>query len=268
MLITYYTSLNFIKNVFQGLRPSVSLPAGFLVHVGAKLNNLETNWFLVFITFMITGLIMLQNDYFDREYDFFKKDKKFVFENKNNIFWILIFSWLTVFLFTFLFTIKIQIFTVIIATIGILYSFLKNIFPLPLLTVALLSALPVMLQGEISQNTILFFSMVVVAILGREILKDIEDRHTDFNYKKTLLTETSFPLETLNKFVVTLFLISLTIFILFVLKSTDTKQLLSIVPIVFIGVTIYKLLKSNKNTTIAKRYFDLAMFGIIVIFSI
>lgn len=267
MLNTYHKSLYFIKNIFLSLRPQSSLPAAFLVHVGSRLNNQRTNWLLVFIMFAITALIMLQNDYFDSEHDFFKKNKRFVYENKKIIFYILIFSWPMIFLVTFLFTLKIQLFLLVISIVGFFYSFLRKIFLLPLLTIAVLSGLPIILQGNISQTTILFISVTIITILGREILKDIEDKDVDFGYKKTLATETSFSIRSLHRFVVFLLLTSLAIFTFFILRATRTEQALSLIPVVFIFMAIYKLLKTDKSATIAKKYFDFAIFTIIIILS-
>jgi 4-hydroxybenzoate polyprenyltransferase len=182
--------MNRLYNILKGFRTTVSIPAAFLVHIGYKFVNEKTDWGLVIVVFFITSLTMLQNDFFDREHDK-KKDKNFAFENKNFLLIFLIVCWFLVLIISFVFFKDKFLWLFIIITIGILYSFSRHIAILPLITVAVTSALPVILCKVpfISDHHFLLFISVVLSILGREILKDIEDRKIDVGYKATLLTK-------------------------------------------------------------------------------
>lgn len=183
--------MNILYQLIKGFRLSVSIPAASLVHIGYKLSGQNTDWFLVTILLIITGLVMLQNDYFDRDNDR-KKGKNFAYENRNFLQIFLLISWSLVIIAIFcLFTNQRVwlVFTIGIG-IGIVYSFLRKKVLLPTITVALLSASPLFLASGLdsSLKINLFALTVFTVIFGRETLKDIEDKDIDKGYKNTLLT--------------------------------------------------------------------------------
>lgn len=180
-----------IYHILKGFRITVSIPAAFLVHIGYRVVNEKTNWGLVILIFFITALTMLQNDYFDRDHDQ-KKGKDFASKNERFLLVFLSMCWSVVVATSFLFFENKLLWLLIIIGIGIgiLYSFSRSIVLLPLLTVAITSASPVVLSKvpDLSAQHLLLFISIIFAILGREILKDIEDKDVDVGYKATLLT--------------------------------------------------------------------------------
>src|SRR3989338_7245566 len=178
-----------LYGLIRGLRLSVSIPAGLLVHIGSKLDGIETNWLLAITLSTISGLTMLTNDYFDRYHDRIKR-KYFAWENDKLVNKFLLISWSLVFIIVLLF-LPSKIPILVICGLCILYSFTLRKYPLPILLVVFISAMTVLLPnlGKNNSESIDLFITLMIAIFGREILKDAEDKDYDVGHKKTFFTE-------------------------------------------------------------------------------
>ena len=180
---------NKLYGLIRGLRLSVSIPAGILVHIGSRLNNIETNWLLVATISIICGLTMLTNDYYDRYHDRIKR-RYFAWENDKLVLTCVIAGWLLVFGTTWIWLPhKLPLF--IVCIVCIFYSISRYVYTLPILLTACVSASAVLLPalGDNNHDSIDMFITVFIAIFGREILKDYENRTSDVKYKKTFFTE-------------------------------------------------------------------------------
>lgn len=182
-----------LKPIIDSLRLSMTILAALLVHAGFAISHQPTNWWLVIVVFWITGMTMLQNDYFDRAHDL-KKGKNFVFNNhvavRNTlgIVWSVLILISIVFLFQSFGQGLILLFCIFV---GIFYSFSRKVLLLPALLVSITSSSPTLFAfvSTKSPDCILLFLSVFLVILGREIIKDVEDESIDAGYKKTILTE-------------------------------------------------------------------------------
>lgn len=257
---------NFVE-ILRSLRPAVSLPAALLVHIGAKLSGQKTDWMIVFVMFITTGLIMLQNDYFDRLQDSVQKNKRFVFDNETLVSGVLICGWLSVLTFICFFEVRVQVLLLLIAIIGFTYSFLRGVVMIPLFAVALLSASPLLLQGNLSNTIILLFVAIFLAITGREILKDMEDTAADIGYKKTLFTEKILSTKQANIVVAALFSFSLAALVLIAQYFSLTRQIFSSIPAIFVALSISTLLSTKASTTQSKKLFDYGMISLVLMLS-
>lgn len=171
----------------------MTILAALLVHAGFTISHQPTNWLLVALVFCITGMTMLQNDYFDRDHDL-KKGKDFVFNNHIAVRNALCIIWSLLILISILFLFQsfgqglILLFCIFV---GIFYSFSRKVLFLPALLVGITSSSPTLFAFVITKSVdcILLFLSVFLVILGREIIKDVEDESIDEGYKKTILTE-------------------------------------------------------------------------------
>ena len=182
------------------MRLSVTIPAALLVHVGAHLAHTDTNWLLAFEIFLIAGLAMIHNDYYDRENDI-KKGKTFAYEHPQEFRRVLIIGWLVVWILALTFLLLQYWVTLLpVIVISICYSYFRKIIYLQTLCVALTSASPLIIghiddsQKDPMHLNIIFFFVVLLSIYAREVIKDIEDRNTDKGWKNTPVSKGREPL--------------------------------------------------------------------------
>lgn len=180
---------NKLYGLVQGLRLSVSIPAGILVHIGSKLDGIETNWLLAVTVSAICGLTMLTNDYFDRFHDRIKR-KMFAWQNDKLVRNFLFCAWILI-LIVILALLPYKIPLITISIVCVLYSYTRRIYGLPLFTTAIISASAVLISNlwNNGKESIDFFILTAIAIFAREIIKDAEDIKYDVGYKKTVFTE-------------------------------------------------------------------------------
>lgn len=257
-----------IYHILKGFRITVSIPAAFLVHIGYKIVHEETNWGLVILIFFITALTMLQNDYFDRDHDQ-KKGKDFASKNKKFLLVFLVVCWLVVVITSFLFFENKLLWLLIIIGIGILYSFSRFIVLLPLVTVAITSASPIVLSKipDLSTQHLLLFISIIFAILGREILKDIEDREVDVGYKETLLTS---GLTTIKQAcLVSGVSVAIGTLLTLVIRNNlgQLPYAIYLAGLVLMTTSVFFIVYFNEVKN-GKRFFDLGMLSILVALSI
>ena len=179
---------NKLYGLIRGLRLSVSIPAGILVHIGSRLDGIETNWLLAITISVICGLTMLTNDYLDRYHDRIKR-KTFAWDNDKLVRKCLIVGWsLTATTIMFFLPHKEALIT--ICVVCLLYSHARHICGLSILLTACISAGSVLLPslGDSGQSSIELSGGILIAIFGRELIKDAEDRDHDINYKQTFFT--------------------------------------------------------------------------------
>lgn len=261
--------MNILYGLVKGFRLTVSIPAAILVHIGYKIGGQSTEWGLVILLFFITGLVMLQNDYFDSEHDK-KKGKDFVSKNKSFIQIFLILSWCVVILSSLLFFANQSVFVLPTIGIGIGYSFFRKVLLLPVFAVAILSASPLLLAKLWNSSTELltFFLCVFLAIFGREIIKDIEDKDIDKGYKNTLLTSNILSEKNATIFAGVLMGIG-AIFSLSTAKHIDTlpSYLFYIVGFFLVMVSSFSLI-CYRSSTKGKKIFDSGMLLFLLALSI
>lgn len=182
-----------IKLWIESLRLSVTIPAGFLVHIGFILSDHKTDWLLAFEAFLIASFAMLQNDYVDRVNDL-KKGKTFASDHSAQFRIVLIVGWIIIWsiaLFTLIEYIKLLIPVIIIS---MFYSWTRKVPYLQTLCVAFASASPLIFANGVTisltsswANSTMFIA-VFLSIFGREIIKDVEDAYTDVGYKFTFVS--------------------------------------------------------------------------------
>ncbi len=257
--------------LLSGMRPLVSIPAGALIHIGSRLNDIDTNWLLAVTASVICGLTMLTNDYFDRFHDANKKRKDFALANEKLIQKVLFFGWLSVVLVSIFALQPHSTELVVICCVCILYSFSRHVYALPALLTSTISGLAVLLPnlGANNMSTIDMCIIVTIAIFGREIIKDAEDRFIDGGYKKTFFTESD-PSE--HKFWLRLagfcFLLSGLKMLTFGLDLPREKFFFCITGVCLIVFSSLLLLfrRSIYGKTKSKLYFDIGM--VFVLFSL
>ena len=177
-----------IIGFIQSLRLSVTIPAGLLVHIGAKISGTSTNWYLCLTVFCIAACTMLQNDYIDRKHDL-KKGKTFASQNPNIVVTTLIVGWLYIGMVIYFCFPKESYLLWIGVLGGMIYSYIRKIPLLSWILVATISALPVLIGAHMKTREVYFFAFAVfLGILGRELCKDIEDTDIDKGYKNTIVS--------------------------------------------------------------------------------
>ncbi|MCX6753384.1 MAG: UbiA family prenyltransferase [Candidatus Nomurabacteria bacterium] len=184
------------KEVIKSLRLSMTIPAGLLVHVGYAMVNKTTNWFIVFIVFCIACLTMIQNDYHDRDNDK-RKGKYFAFNHAKELQGALYLLWEIVVLVIVIcykysvINIPQFVLLIICISVGVFYSYSRKLVFIPSMITALISASPLLFVSmeEYYSISIMLFLIVFLLILGREVIKDYEDRNNDLNYKQTIFTQ-------------------------------------------------------------------------------
>lgn len=255
-------------HLLKGFRPTVSIPAAMLVHVGYRLEHLPTNWGLVIIIFILTGLTMLQNDYFDREHDL-KKGKRFAYENPKFLLKFLVAGWTLTLLSAALYYPSQFIFLSLIAGIGFFYSFFRKITGLSHFTVAVLSASPLFLAEMYHSNqAVIWFSVAVfLGIYAREALKDVEDRVIDQGYKNTLLTAEVLEFNAVHENAAYIICFAAAVPIMAMPHGQPLVVLLYFLAICML-ITSAVLLSPCKMTARGKQFFDAGMCVILIAFSI
>lgn len=262
--------MNIVYQLIKGFRLTVSIPAAILVHIGYKIAGEKTEWGLVVLLFFITGLVMLQNDYFDRDHDK-KKGKDFAYQYKNLLLTFLFFGWATVVFVSLLFPVSqtVCLMLIIGIGIGITYSLLRKILLLPVFVVATLSASPLVIAraDKSSIQLMLLFFCVFLSIFGRELLKDIEDKEIDIGYKKTLLTAGIFSEKGANIFAGVCISLGAILSLSISKSITNFSYSLYLAGISLIVSCVFFLIYFNK-ATLGKRFFDGGMFLILLALSI
>lgn len=173
----------------ESLRLSATIPAGILVHVSFILTHQKTDWLLVLEAFLVATFAMLHNDYVDRVNDL-KKGRRLAFEHPNQFRIVLIVGWVIIWAIA-LIPLAAYTFIIPIIVISMVYSYTRKIPYLPNLLVAFASASPLIWANGVSipiisatPNSFMFLA-ILSCILGREIIKDIEDAEVDVGWKRT-----------------------------------------------------------------------------------
>ncbi len=175
----------------KALRPAICIFAGLLGILSFLLTHSTINWLAIFGVIVVACTTMAQNDWRDRLHDA-KKGKDFALQNQKSFFVFLISLWVLV---TFIIVLSyfdnknICLYLIAISFIGAIYSEIRRIPLLPMLSVAFTSASPALLpilHGVEFIIPLKLFIITTCIILAREISKDIEDTAIDEGYKWTL----------------------------------------------------------------------------------
>jgi len=181
-----------MKEWVKAPRLPICLMAGVLTIVSFKLVNRTHEAFLpALAVFAIACATMVQNDWRDRFHDI-NKGKTLALRQPLRFQLFLYAAWISavaVCLMLFQVDYRQGAICALMMVSGLLYSEARRIPMLPLITVAVTSASPVLLamfgqENKASQITL--FVLIFGTILGREIIKDLMDREIDFGYKWTL----------------------------------------------------------------------------------
>jgi 4-hydroxybenzoate polyprenyltransferase len=218
--------------------------------------------------FFIAGLTMLQNDYFDRKHDI-KKGRDFVSKNENLVLLVVLIGWLGCMISSILFFESRALLLSIVIAIGIFYSFFKKIQLLPLITVAFVSASPIVVSSfpNITRTQVILFCAVALSILGREILKDIEDKDIDVGYKATLPTSGWISEKQAYFIAGTSIVVGVTLSSFLIKSLTGFSYSFYMAGLAFMTTSVFFVFYFNESTR-AKKFFDLGMVSILVAFSI
>jgi 4-hydroxybenzoate polyprenyltransferase len=181
------------KKWIESLRLSVTIFAGLLVHVGFKIAHSPTDWVLVIEVFFIASFAMIQNDYVDRTHDL-KKGKRLAYDNPKLFRIILISGWFLITITALTLLIEYCLFLMPGIIVSMLYSYSRKVPYLQTSCVAFASATPLIMPlnhgipWPIPVQNLFIFISVLLAIFGREIIKDIEDAEIDVGWKFTPLS--------------------------------------------------------------------------------
>lgn len=140
--------------------------------------------------FITSAAIMIHNDWRDRFHDA-KKGKDFALTHNSTFRIVLIVLWIiSISLAIVLWKIKISwgLLSMAIIASGVIYSETRKIPLLPMFIVAATSAAPALypMFDRASISLCLLFSATTLIVIGREILKDVDDYDYDLGYKWTL----------------------------------------------------------------------------------
>lgn len=178
-----------VKLWIESLRLSSTIPAGVLVHVSFVLTHQKTDSLLALEAFLVATFAMLHNDYVDRVNDL-KKGRQLAFQHPKQFRIVLIVGWIIIWAIA-LIPLSSYKFIIPIIVISMMYSYTRKIPYLPNLLVAFASASPLIWANSVSipiisatPNSFMFLA-VLSCILGREIVKDIEDAEVDVGWKYT-----------------------------------------------------------------------------------
>ena len=238
-------------NWIKAIRLTTTLRLGVLTLIGFHLGTGVIDgvaWSLAVFVTLGASATMVLNDWVDRKHDRLKgKDFAYLHEETFLVFALVLWE-LTVLLSFYVWYLGAfyGVISLTLILIGFFYSYSRHILALPAVLVAFASALPTLLPLAQGTNDISFllFLLVFFFVLGREILKDMDDPH-DKGYKRTLQDALGF--EGAKKIVAALFVVVLTV--LFFLPP----WVLFGVPAV--GYTVWILL-DNRDHWFAKRLMD------------
>ena len=257
----------------DSLRLSMTLPAAALVHMGFVLSGHPTNWLSVAIVFVVAVATMLQNDYDDRFHDF-PKGKRLAYHNPKIFRLVLFVLWTFVIIFSakVLTDSHFQGFLLFVCTaIGIFYSYSRQVAFLPLFLMAFTSSLPALFALRLEISAILCIGLCIAVfsiIMGREIIKDFEDKDIDKGYKKTIFTEKIMSEKMAMKWSAVLILAGLLITFLFRPSHSDFASLLYWFGAVCCLVSIIGLWAGTNSTTAKKSVLDIGIGLIVISFSL
>ncbi len=187
-----------LKQLFATGRPHTGLYAFALSLIGFGFYE-GTPWIVILLTALayagLTMSIMTFNDWIDRENDR-KKGKLFASEHSQELirYWRRL-SGVTLMLMLMIiwWNTPLAIFSALVWTIGILYSYTRRWYLLNNAIVAICAGSPALCgmiyHGEIRWIAICTASIFVILIFINELWKDAKDRETDYGYKVTMPTK-------------------------------------------------------------------------------
>lgn len=174
----------------KALRLPVVLLSGLLCLTSFKIVGGTGAVLSIVFTVLLASSCMAQNDWRDRKHDRLK-GKTFASNNGSRFLLFVVSLWLLTCLsaiFLCVFKSESTWLAMLGIFCGLIYSETKRMLIVPALTVAFTSGIPVLLAGAFPYPPILMFLFLstVLLILGREILKDVDDAKYDAGYKWTL----------------------------------------------------------------------------------
>lgn len=182
-----------MKEYIKALRLPACIFAGITTFVSFRLTgNAAESLLPIFSTITIYAAIMAQNDLRDRWNDK-KKGKTFAFNNPVSFRRFTIMLWILAVIASGSLVLQNPCYLVIalpLIIIGLVYSELQQIPFISNILVALAMGLAVLYPVCNGKNIMilwLFAIFIAIAIFGREILKDFDDKEIDAGHKSTLI---------------------------------------------------------------------------------
>ncbi|MCX6755061.1 MAG: UbiA family prenyltransferase [Candidatus Nomurabacteria bacterium] len=262
-----------LREVIKSLRLSMTIPAGLLVHVGYAVVNKTTNWWIVFIVFCIACLTMIQNDYHDRDNDR-RKGKYFAsiytkeLQGALYLLWEIVVLTIVICYKYSLINIPQFVLLIICIAVGIFYSYSRKLVFIPSMITALVSASPLLFVSmeEYYSISIMFFLIVFLLILGREVIKDFENRNNDMAYKQTIFTQRRITEKNGLRFAGVLFFLAGSIAIFFPPEKLliMTFYYVGIFCFLASGFLLFFANNLNRDKDIAKLTLDMGIFIVII----
>lgn len=174
------------------LRPTTALLAAIFTVAAFKVAHLSIPWIVVATMMTLASAAMLINDWRDRYHDV-PKGKNVPIKRAREFIVFMLCIWGTACaLITFSFILNgigMGVALTVIATACLLYSETRQVVLVPGVFVAATAASPALLPTTIGaemRDVLPLFLLGFFVVLGREILKDIEDAKIDPGYKWTI----------------------------------------------------------------------------------
>jgi len=225
-------------------------------------------WTVALLTAMSCSLlhmsIMTFNDWHDRAHDL-KKGKRLAYDHPQTFFgyWAALTAvTLGVIALLAIMAPWVATFCAMVLATGLLYSYLEHIIVLNNLIVAVCGASPV-LCGSVYLKTVdtkiwIWYSVFFFLVLGREMVKDIEDSKIDQGYKNTLATK--FGVENAKRISIACDMVAG----FFIFLTQKAHELLAL-----LGVLVYKFVRWDPTSN-PRRLVILhdTLIGLLVIFMV
>lgn len=248
-----------MKGWIKTLRLPIVIMGGLLAIISFRISEWNIIGFLVAVFIIAAALAtMAHNDWKDRFHDA-KKGKNFALNNSNVLLRVVIFLWvIALFLLITLWIVNVSfgLLSILIIVSGLIYSEIRQIPLLPTILVAVTSASPVLYSIIISpsRSSYHLFVAIIFFMLGREILKDLDDQHIDVGYKWTLPVKIGARKSKL--------VAGMLIFFALVVGVYTSIKIYFVAPLMLISIVC---LVTDKNHKFAKKTVDCAMALILLI---